>query len=225
MEKSNYWYLLGMIALGLLIGLLVGMSLTPVVSTVLGLLFAFAGGSVVATIKNKTTQELRFLGQCITSVSLSIILGAAAGIYVREYDWGQKESLSKSAFSVKTRLSVDDIVSLSKSGVDESVLLTLLQLSSKKFDQQEITKEQLTILSQEKVKPIVIRGMLDTKVTDNMSAIYFTKEDILKLQESNKDTIEILKQQSNNMTKNNQSGFSLFNNTDKSNKPDPNSFD
>jgi hypothetical protein len=75
--------LLGHFAFGLSAGLLTGMSKSPVVSTVLPLMFAFAGGSVLAltTVAGLTTEDENLLGFQL----LWFAIGTIAGVF-----WGRR---------------------------------------------------------------------------------------------------------------------------------------
>ena len=79
-------FLLGICTFGLLNGLLIGLSLSPVVGTAIGLLFAFVGGSVFVLIKSRSEDELKQIGWVLMCLSLSIIVGGTVGILVRVND-------------------------------------------------------------------------------------------------------------------------------------------
>lgn len=79
-------FLLGICTFGILNGLLIGLSLSPVVGTAIGLLFAFVGGSVFVLIKGRSEDELKQIGKVLMCLSLSIIVGGIVGIVVRVND-------------------------------------------------------------------------------------------------------------------------------------------
>ena len=79
------WSVAGFVALGYLTGTLVGMSASPVTGALVGLLFAFAGGSGVAFFKTLTPEERVSAGQGIMALSLGCLLGVYSGIVVSEF--------------------------------------------------------------------------------------------------------------------------------------------
>jgi hypothetical protein len=79
------WLVLAFSALGLLIGNLVGLSTTPIVASLLGLLFAFAGGSVIAFLHKLTPPDRTAAGQALLALSVGSLIGLYAGIAVSEY--------------------------------------------------------------------------------------------------------------------------------------------
>jgi hypothetical protein len=79
------WIALGFLCLGLLIGTLVGLTATSVVVSVLGLLFAFAGGSVLAFLHKIGAADRVAAGQALMTFSLACLVGLYAAIYVSEH--------------------------------------------------------------------------------------------------------------------------------------------
>ena len=59
MIYGRFWFLSGCVFLGLLIGLVTGLSISPIVGTVVALVFAFAGGSLIALIEAKSPASTR----------------------------------------------------------------------------------------------------------------------------------------------------------------------
>ena len=78
------WIVLGFLGLGFLIGNIVGMTAESVVTSLLGLLFAFAGGSVLSLMHKLDVADRKLTGQAILSLSLSCLLGLYTGIVVSE---------------------------------------------------------------------------------------------------------------------------------------------
>lgn len=79
------WLIVAFAALGLLIGNLVGLSDTPVVSPLLGLVFAFAGGSVIAFLHKLTESDRKAASQALLALSVSCLIGVYGGVTVNEY--------------------------------------------------------------------------------------------------------------------------------------------
>ena len=78
------WLISGLLVLGLLIGNLVGMTAQSVVTALLGLLFAFVGGSLIALMGKLASSDRQLAGKCILSLSLGCLLGTYTGIFVSE---------------------------------------------------------------------------------------------------------------------------------------------
>jgi hypothetical protein len=79
------WMVFGFGALGFLIGNLVGLSSTPIVKSVVGLLFAFGGGSIIAFIKGIDAHDRKIAGASILALSLACTFGVYSGILVKTY--------------------------------------------------------------------------------------------------------------------------------------------
>jgi hypothetical protein len=79
------WIVLSFLALGFLIGNIVGMTAQSVVTSLLGLLFAFAGGSVLTFIHKLDAGERRLAGQAVLALSLACVGGLYTGIFVSEH--------------------------------------------------------------------------------------------------------------------------------------------
>ncbi len=79
------WLVIGFISLGLLIGSLVGLTAESAVTPLLGLLFAFVGGSVIAVLGRIGKDDRKVAGQAMTALAISCLVGAYAGIFISEY--------------------------------------------------------------------------------------------------------------------------------------------
>jgi len=79
------WITLGFLALGFLIGNLVGMTATSVVTSLLGLLFAFAGGSVITVMHRLNAVDRNVAGKALAALSLACVVGIYSGVYVCEH--------------------------------------------------------------------------------------------------------------------------------------------
>jgi hypothetical protein len=79
------WVIIGLFLLGLLVGNLVGLTATSVVTPLLGLLFAFVGGSVIVMLGKLPSADRRLAGQCIVALALGCLIGTYGGIVVTEY--------------------------------------------------------------------------------------------------------------------------------------------
>jgi len=77
------WLLIGIGTFGFSIGLLSGLSSTPVVKTLLGLLFTFAGGSLILILSQSPTEAGQ-LGKLLTTFAVSMVFGVLLGVLIRE---------------------------------------------------------------------------------------------------------------------------------------------
>jgi hypothetical protein len=82
---ASMWIVIGLGALGFLIGNLVGLTAHSVVTAVLSLVFAFAGGSVIALLGKVATHDRTLAGQAICALSLTCVIGVYAGIATSEW--------------------------------------------------------------------------------------------------------------------------------------------
>ena len=79
------WLVFAFSMLGLLIGTLVGLTSESVVQTLLGLLFALMGGSVIAFLSKLSPEDRKTASQAIASLSIGCLIGIYSGIVVTQY--------------------------------------------------------------------------------------------------------------------------------------------
>jgi hypothetical protein len=79
------WIIFGFLALGLLIGNLIGLTAESVVISVLGLLFAFGGGSIIAFIGKLSPEDRQLAGKAILALSFACLVGVYSGIGISEW--------------------------------------------------------------------------------------------------------------------------------------------
>jgi len=94
--KLSFWYVLGMITFGFLIGFLVGASNTPVVGAVIAGLIPVITTLITLFNKKKNRDEgteppnikvpISFIGATISLLSIFIIVGLFSGEYHRRFD-------------------------------------------------------------------------------------------------------------------------------------------
>ena len=70
-------------ALGLLLGLLAGLTSAPVTVALIGALFAFVGGSAATYFGKLTAENLRLATLALLCLSLAMTLGVFGGIVIR----------------------------------------------------------------------------------------------------------------------------------------------
>jgi hypothetical protein len=78
------WLILAFVALGFLIGNLIGFSASSSVPAFLGLLFALLGGSLVALLKGLDDANRRVAGQAVLALSLACLSGVYCSVAVNE---------------------------------------------------------------------------------------------------------------------------------------------
>jgi hypothetical protein len=123
--SSRFWTTLGMSALGLLVGLLAGLSHSPVVGGLLTLLFGFAGGAAGFLQSGRTPQQLADIGRVLFIFSALVICGILTGIYLRNAD-PLRVSGPPPSFVLRERLSVSELITLYKKGASSEFLRALL---------------------------------------------------------------------------------------------------
>jgi hypothetical protein len=77
----------GFFTLGLLVGVLTGMTAESVVSQIIGLLFAAIGGSILVTLKKLSQDERRAAGGLLTALCLGTLIGTTSGVLAVQYRW------------------------------------------------------------------------------------------------------------------------------------------
>ncbi len=84
-EVSVMWLSFAFAMLGLLIGTLVGLTSENVVQSLIALLFALMGGSVIALLGKLSTEDRKAASQAIASLSIACLVGIYSGIIVTQY--------------------------------------------------------------------------------------------------------------------------------------------
>lgn len=79
------WLAFAFATLGLLIGTLVGLTSESVVQSLIGLLFALMGGSVIALLGKLSPEDRTKASQAIASLSIGCLIGIYSGIIVTQY--------------------------------------------------------------------------------------------------------------------------------------------
>lgn len=79
------WILIAFGALGFLIGNIAGMTASSVSTSLLSLLFAFGGGSVIALIQKLDKEHRKLAAQAIFALSVACFIGLYTGILVSEW--------------------------------------------------------------------------------------------------------------------------------------------
>jgi len=78
------WLGFGFSSLGLLIGIISGLSETPIAASLLIVIITFAGGSIVSIIRGQDPNKLKVIGQSLFFFSLFTLVGLFVGIFLRE---------------------------------------------------------------------------------------------------------------------------------------------
>ena len=136
------WLVAGFLFMGLLVGNLVGMSATSVTTSILGLLFAFAGGTAVAFLQKLSAEQIKIAGKAILVLSLSCLVGLYAGILVTEHQ------LLTPPERAATRVSVVDSKYLRAELVDPASRIEI------DLKQKRITPEEAVELLQDLIDEI-----------------------------------------------------------------------
>jgi hypothetical protein len=103
MTTNNYLGA-GFAALGLLVGSIAGLSSAQLTTTLLGLLFALIGGSIIAFIEKLDNDSRRAAGLSLLAFAPTAMLGLYLGIFVRVNDFLRMQP----AEATVSRASADD---------------------------------------------------------------------------------------------------------------------
>src|SRR5215831_1164244 len=82
-KTFSSWVIIAFGIIGLLVGLVAGMSLTPIVGTMLPLLFAVIGGGVGFFASTKPEQSKK-IGVAVTLLSILCLFGTLYGVRLRQ---------------------------------------------------------------------------------------------------------------------------------------------
>jgi len=95
--------------------------------------------------KGKTNEELSLIGLSITFLSVSIAVGALSGVYLRvnnSLDFRNENVLNKKnddyIYTYDKKLSFDNIVTMSKSGMSDDSMCYLISKGMKKLVKDEV---------------------------------------------------------------------------------------
>jgi hypothetical protein len=79
------WLVAAFLTLGFLVGNLAGLSSAAITNTIIGLLFAFGGGSAVAFLQKLDANARVHAGRAIFAISFGCLFGVYTGILVAEH--------------------------------------------------------------------------------------------------------------------------------------------
>ena len=79
------WIRLAFFSLGLLVGHLAGFSATSVVTQLIGLFFALAGGSVIAFLRKLSAEDRKVASQALFAVTLGCLVGLYVSIVMVQW--------------------------------------------------------------------------------------------------------------------------------------------
>jgi hypothetical protein len=80
------WLLSGFSCLGILVGIVSGLSRTPIVTTFLTIIITFAGGSIIAILRSRDPEQLKIIGKALVFFSTATLVGVFIGIFLRQSD-------------------------------------------------------------------------------------------------------------------------------------------
>ena len=167
--KQHPWLILGQLWFGLLLGLIVGLSASPIVETAIGLLFAFIGGSLVFLIKDRKPEELETIGMCLSVFAFFMILGIIAGILLRTGMLADDSVPEVSNYDLGAQLTITDIEVHGSDEVYAGVLCNLIVNNPETTYFSE--KKEITGLMDKGVRPEVLMAMLDRRYNCSDGAV------------------------------------------------------
>jgi hypothetical protein len=81
------WLVVGLGLMGLLVGMLAGMSSSIIVQPLIALLFAFVGGSVFAILSKLSGEDRMLAGKMVSALSLCCLIGAISGMVITRHQY------------------------------------------------------------------------------------------------------------------------------------------
>jgi hypothetical protein len=172
---SKLWLILGCGMLGVLSGLLVGLSVSPIANTAMGLLLGFAGA--IFSLSKKSEPEMTRMGQTTFVFALFTFVGLVLGLVSRTHDvLKPKPSPVEARYIVKAPPTVQEIITLAKSAQDPEVVRRIV-LASPRIE-VTLSQEDLKQLAEEGVHPAIILAMLEPEHPMNRFPIVFEKADL-----------------------------------------------
>ncbi len=91
--------IIAFVSLGLLVGHITGMTSAPVSNNLIGLIFAFGGGTAISYLRKIPEKDRRAAAICIASLCISCLLGLFSGILINEYKLLSPKSADSSDFN------------------------------------------------------------------------------------------------------------------------------
>ncbi len=141
-SDKYFWLYFGQSVFGLLIGIMAGLSISPTIAGLIGLLFAFLGGSVMILIKGKSAEELEVIGKCVAGMSSFMLIGIFIGIVVRANDLlASGDELLKTRL-MQTPLSVTDIRDLSR---NQTYMVPVCELVKEQQKSHDLNNSKLRV--------------------------------------------------------------------------------
>lgn len=157
------WLFKGLGTFGLCVGLYVGLSVSPIVNSVVSLMFALIGGSIVILIKGRTEEELNIIGKSVFMIALFMIVGALVGSLAR----GGWKSEEKILSSFNDKKFFEFVLQLSKDQVDKEKICSLVKRYKNEKGGISLTEEYINKLASDdsNVSNLTFAVILDTSVS------------------------------------------------------------
>lgn len=81
------WLVVGLGFMGMLVGMLAGMSRSVIVQPLIALLFAFVGGSVFAILSKLSAEDRGLAGKMVSSLSACCLIGVISGMTIIRHQY------------------------------------------------------------------------------------------------------------------------------------------
>jgi hypothetical protein len=170
--KSKLWLGLGCGMLGVLSGLLIGLSVSPIANTALGLLLGFAGA--IFSVSKKSEPEMTRMGQTTFAFALCTFLGLAGGLMARTRDVLKPgASPLEVRYVVEAPPSVQEIITLAKLTKEPEIVRRFVLASPR--GKVALTPADLKQLVEANVHPAIILAMLEPEHPMNQNLEVLTK--------------------------------------------------
>lgn len=100
---SNVLLGAGFAGLGVLVGILAGLSTAQLTTTLLGLLFGFGGGSIIALVQKLDAEAKKAAGLALLTFSLAATAGILGGLTIRLNDLLRTRPLESTTQGLQSR--------------------------------------------------------------------------------------------------------------------------
>lgn len=173
--SGNGWFIVGQSLFGLLIGVFAGLSISPLVATLIGLIFVFVGGSLLSVLKERTEDERMLLGKSIAMFSLFMVIGTLSGIFLRTNDGltlKKDDQTSVAAYVYSQALSEEDLVQLSLAELDETTICVLIKAHKSQFGNKTLNvSEVVNKIHHQKGSMSIIKYLLSKDLNCNATLV------------------------------------------------------
>jgi hypothetical protein len=154
MGTDKMWLSFGLSVFGFTVGLLCGLSVSQIVSNVLGLLFVFFGSTIFVLAAKKPPEEKKQLGQLMAFFCLSLVVGAFLGMASRNLEFTRDDE------GLRESLTSRDIFEMDSIGVGPDVIQELIRIYRLKGRLKPLSPAEIIAMRKRNVSQETLLGMV-----------------------------------------------------------------